>query len=174
MRFRVHPAVTAESTEITFRDRIEHVLPAPPGVDTEDGLVRVGFADGVAELSASTPQQFRPELEGSLIPVTDTVVALVAIESSSRFRRGDADQSGRVEIAYAVGLLQHHFLGAEELPCLDAADADDSGRLDISDALRILGYLFLGRAPPPPPGPLSSARTRRRTASTALPGSSPT
>lgn len=71
---------------------------------------------------------------------------------SPRFRRGDADADGRIEITDAVRILGHLFLGNAALPCLDAADADDADGVQLTDAVRILGYLFLGTPAPLPPG----------------------
>jgi hypothetical protein len=75
-------------------------------------------------------------------------------ESAELFVRGDADQSGRLDLADAVGTLQYLFAlddGRDGLPCLDAADADDSGTVDLNDPILLLNFLFLrGEAPPPP------------------------
>jgi hypothetical protein len=70
-----------------------------------------------------------------------------------RFRRGDANADGRVDISDAIRILGYLFLGRQGMACDSAADADDSGSLDISDPIRILVHLFLSAAPPPAPGP---------------------
>jgi len=70
-----------------------------------------------------------------------------------RFRRGDSDGSGSVDITDAISLLSALFLGGALPACPDAADADDNGSLEITDAIRILGFLFLGDAEPAAPGP---------------------
>ncbi|MBI4584818.1 MAG: lamin tail domain-containing protein [Planctomycetes bacterium] len=69
------------------------------------------------------------------------------------FRRGDADGSGRLNIADAILMLNVLFRGKGPLSCPDAADADDSGWIALDDALHALRYLFLGGPPPPPPFP---------------------
>jgi hypothetical protein len=72
--------------------------------------------------------------------------------SAERFRRGDADSSGKVDLTDAVALLGSLFLGEGPVSCPDGADADDSGVLDISDAVGILLHLFQGGGPLPAPG----------------------
>jgi hypothetical protein len=72
-----------------------------------------------------------------------------------RFRRGDHDGSGLVDITDPLNLLSFLFLGQTPPICQDASDGDNSAALDISDALNVLGFLFLGSFPlnDTPPGP---------------------
>ena len=76
---------------------------------------------------------------------------------SMRFRRGDANASGRVDIADAISLLSYLFGPAEDpskakvAECVDAADANDDGKTDIADAIKILGHLFASAGPLPAP-----------------------
>ena len=58
------------------------------------------------------------------------------------FRRGDANDDGRLNIADAVYTLAFLFARGSPPKCLDAADANDDGRLTIADALGVLTYLF--------------------------------
>ncbi|MBI4586218.1 MAG: PKD domain-containing protein [Planctomycetes bacterium] len=77
-----------------------------------------------------------------------------AVERScTSFRRGDADQSGDVDISDAINTLEFLYLGTGEVLCQDSADANDDGALDISDPISTLEFLFLGADPPPEPGP---------------------
>ena len=73
--------------------------------------------------------------------------------SGARFRRGDADDDGQVNLTDAIRILGCKFLGEPCPSCRDAADANDDGRLDISDAVNILAFLFLGGVTPSAPGP---------------------
>jgi ELWxxDGT repeat protein len=68
-----------------------------------------------------------------------------------RFRRGDTNADGTLDMSDAVATLAYLFLGTAAPSCLDAADANDSGAVDLSDAVFTLGYLFLGTAAPPAP-----------------------
>jgi hypothetical protein len=65
----------------------------------------------------------------------------------NRFRRGDHDGSGLVDITDPLNLLGFLFLGTTPPICEDASDGDNSAALDISDALNVLGFLFLGSFP---------------------------
>jgi 3-phytase len=68
-----------------------------------------------------------------------------------RFRRGDANADGGMDVSDAVFLLLHLFAGGRGAPCAKAADADDSGALDVTDAVYLLEALFRADRPPPPP-----------------------
>ena len=68
-----------------------------------------------------------------------------------RFRRGDVNADGAMNIADAVALLGSLFAGADAPSCFDAADANDDGAVNIADAIAILAYLFAdGPALPAP------------------------
>jgi hypothetical protein len=70
-----------------------------------------------------------------------------------KFRRGDSDTNGAVNITDAVRILNVLFLGIGTISCDDAADSDDNGAVNITDAVRILNVLFLGIGVIPAPGP---------------------
>jgi len=72
---------------------------------------------------------------------------------SSVFLRGDADDSGEVNMTDAIVILGHLFLGEKAPECLHAADADNNNLLEITDPIRILKFLFLGEAAPESPFP---------------------
>ncbi len=75
--------------------------------------------------------------------------------AAQRFRRGDSNSSGKVDISDAVATLGCLFGGGICPECLDAADSNDDGKVDISDPVHTLGFLFLGT--PPPPAPFGAA-----------------
>lgn len=72
---------------------------------------------------------------------------------SATFVRGDANDSGVVDLSDAVFDLSFLFTGGAQPPCLDAADANDDGVVDISDAVAVLTFLFVGGIPLDPPYP---------------------
>lgn len=72
--------------------------------------------------------------------------------SGDKFRRGDADDNGAVNLTDAVRLLGHLFQGGAAPSCPDAADMDDDAALKITDAVYLLASLFRGGPAPPPPG----------------------
>jgi hypothetical protein len=68
-----------------------------------------------------------------------------------RFRRGDANGDGRVDVSDPISILGYLFSGDAALPCSDAADANDTGIVDLSDAVYTLVFLFQGGREPPSP-----------------------
>jgi hypothetical protein len=84
----------------------------------------------------------------------DAATIIIGDGESARFRRGDVDGSGVVNITDPIRLLGFLFLGGTTLPCADAADANDREGLNLTDAVILLHYLFLGGASPSSPGPL--------------------
>lgn len=73
------------------------------------------------------------------------------------FRRGDCDQSGKVDFNDAIFHLRFLFLGENEDTvngCKDACDSDDSGADDFTDDINTLRFLFLGQGSIPEPGPM--------------------
>ncbi len=69
-----------------------------------------------------------------------------------KFRRGDTDGNGALEITDPINNLAFQFLGTFIPPCMDAADYDDNGKIEITDPIGNLSHQFLGTAPPAPPG----------------------
>ena len=67
------------------------------------------------------------------------------------FRRGDANQDGKMDLSDAVYVVERLFIVQDPIPCGDSADATDDGVLDVTDVIKITAYLFLGFEPPPPP-----------------------
>jgi len=78
---------------------------------------------------------------------------LISLAGSPRFRRGDVNGSGNIDISDPVGIVLHLFLGEGPPGCLDAADVDDSGVLDLSDAISLIEFLFMGGPAFPAPYP---------------------
>lgn len=76
----------------------------------------------------------------------------------ARFRRGDVNADGLVNISDPITTLGYLFLGNPiSLECEKSADADDSGALNLTDAVYVLVYLFSGGAAPPAPGGVCGA-----------------
>lgn len=63
---------------------------------------------------------------------------------AGRFRRGDFNADGILDITDAIAILNFLFRGAEPPLCRDAADADDNGKVELTDAIHLLHVLFLG------------------------------
>ena len=77
-------------------------------------------------------------------------VPFTILEPLPAFLRGDANQSGVLELSDAQKVLFYLFHGVS-VPCRDALDSNDSGDIDLTDAMVILSYLFQeGPAPAAP------------------------
>jgi len=68
-----------------------------------------------------------------------------------RFRRGDCNIDGTVDLADAIAILAELFLG-DPRECADACDPNDDGAEDVSDVVLTLSVLFLGEGSIPAPG----------------------
>ncbi len=87
-------------------------------------------------------------VNASLIPACTDIVG-----EPETFLRGDANDTGEIDISDAIFTLMRLFASGEPFPCDDAADTNDDGATDISDPVQSLSYIFLGGRPPPPPFP---------------------
>ena len=81
-----------------------------------------------------------------------TITKGSATRGPLRFRRGDMNFSGVVNLTDAVTLLEHLFLG-RNLRCPMVGDCDLSGSLELADPITILRHLFLGGPSLPQPYP---------------------
>jgi hypothetical protein len=62
------------------------------------------------------------------------------------FIRGDANESGIIDLGDASFITNYLFSGGEKPECLDAADADDNEVIEITDAIYISNFLFSASA----------------------------
>jgi len=99
------------------------------------------FVDAVVSNSALRPESpcIDAGREGSDIGAVefDGTPAVV-------FLRGDANESGRVDISDAIKTLGFLFLGEPAPSCHDRMYSDDDGQLNLTDAVTILNFLFFG------------------------------
>ncbi len=79
-------------------------------------------------------------------------LSVVAVLYSAPFLRGDANQSGSIDLGDGISALMYLFAGGTTT-CEDALDANDSGTIDLSDPIGVLMYLFAGGTAPAPPFP---------------------
>ena len=73
--------------------------------------------------------------------------------STVKFRRGDVNADGVLDISDPIFYLAWQFAAGPETTCREAADSATDGVLDLTDAVYTLQYLFLAGPPPPAPGP---------------------
>lgn len=151
-------------------------LYARNGVERID-LVRVTGDTGLGALASSRYRTFSARIPASWPGATVVfrsagnsgagaeqfdlrMVELVSVDPTSpcatvpvgpRFRRGDSNGDGLVDISDGIGILNYLFIGAAGPGCVDAADTNDSGALDLSDGILIFNHLFLGAEGPPEP-----------------------
>ena len=67
-----------------------------------------------------------------------------------RFRRGDVNNDGLLDLADPIQLLDILFGVSNAFLCENAADANDDELVDLADATRLLSWLFTFAVPPPP------------------------
>ncbi len=81
------------------------------------------------------------------------ITALAAGQlDQERFKRGDSNVDGSINITDPIVVLRHLFQSGE-IPCEDAADFDDNGTLEITDVVGVLSWLFLRGEKPGAPHP---------------------
>jgi hypothetical protein len=127
---------------------LEGTLPDGCGdwtVSFTDGLV--GSAGPVLNLVTYGGSLYRAAVEAK------TLRACGSPSVDARFRRGDVDGNGILNITDPIVSLGYQFLGQGTPSCLKALDADDNGKIQITDPILALGYLFLGGRPPAAPFP---------------------
>ncbi|HNR99925.1 MAG TPA: hypothetical protein PKX48_05310 [Planctomycetota bacterium] len=84
-------------------------------------------------------------------------VQVIVVTAGTKFKRGDANADGKIDIADAVCVLGYLFGPPSDSckqkvrDCADAADANDDGKVDIADAVKVLGHLFGGAGALPDP-----------------------
>ena len=81
------------------------------------------------------------------------------------FRRGDVSGDGSTNIADALLILSHLFVGEpSRLPCAKSADLDADDTIALVDSLNLLDHLFIGSFVPAEPfrtcGPDSRQESR--------------
>jgi dockerin type I repeat protein len=69
-----------------------------------------------------------------------------------RFRRGDANDDGKVNIADPIWIINELVRQGPPTECKSAADANDDGRVDLSDSMYLIAWRFQGGPAPPAPG----------------------
>lgn len=160
--FAAGPVVSGETIFFTFQ--------VSNGVD----LFTVGPQPGNSAVFSLAPGEWIIAVtvsDGSNCdpPADDaTCTATVSISPTLRtpvgdgpsFIRGDANATGRVDIADGVAIILHLF-AARQVDCLEAADTNGSGGVDLSDAVSVFSYLFQNGADPASPFPVCGTADSR-------------
>jgi len=178
-RFRARATVENLGNDASGAFSIAYVLSADDAPSPDDallggqaGISAPGGAAGTVQPELTVPAGARPG-EYYLILIVDSEdaiaepdeeenfavfadrIRILAGGPSGRFRRGDSNADGGLDLADAIRTLNHIFAGGRAPGCPDAADWDDDGDLTIGDPIGLLSYLFASAPPSPPPGPLA-------------------
>ena len=95
-----------------------------------------------------------PLIRGAILALALGGLEGEGLRAADVFTRGDADESGRIDVSDAVAILLGLFSGdGARLRCEAAADADDDDVIALADAIYILRALFQGGPAPPAPFP---------------------
>ena len=90
----------------------------------------------------------------AVLPFVSWLVVGLAVLASPRavaspcLVLGDANEDDQRDVADAVFILQHLFLGGPVPSCPTFADVNADRALDLSDAVHLLEHLFLGGGAP--------------------------
>ncbi len=156
---------TGYTVEIRIPWTSIRMLMGDDGFEPEDGII-LGFDITVMDVDGDPPTYDPPfggamawssdfENDNSPGVLGDLILSeefVVQEEEGLKFKRGDVDASGTVNITDGVTLLNHLFGGGAAPTCMDTADSSDGGQVTITSAVFILNFLFSGGTSPPPPG----------------------
>jgi hypothetical protein len=149
-----HNAVERDAVARAYQDT-PATHPGLGGITLSPGghvlLVKVFEGEGAHNFRIGFLDESGVEIPGGPAGVEVTLDPEV-LAPPPRFRRGDKNGDGEVNISDAIGVTNFLFLGFGSIPCDDAADADDNGAVNITDSVRILNVLFLGIGTIGPPG----------------------
>jgi hypothetical protein len=117
----------------------------------EGQSVSLEWQDGCVGSGDPVPNTVTIGLASNSVFCRQPAVVSFGPPPNPRFRRGDSNQDGLVDISDSMYTLGFLFLSGPPAECRKAADANDDGAVDLSDAVYGLGFLFLGGPPPPEP-----------------------
>ena len=90
-------------------------------------------------------QSIFPQLIGGEVSVNASTETL--------FVRGDANNTGHLDISDAIFVVAHLFRSGSPPPCRDAGDTNDDGSIGLTDPVFLLLYIFKAGELPPAPFP---------------------
>ena len=161
-----NPAVISVVPKVEIADAT-----ASEGTVTINGSGFAGYAAGSGTAVKATDtgvegsivswSQTAIEVQFASVPESVTVVSVFGTATSEvdgvvrepKFRRGDSNSDGTVDLSDAIHTLDYLFAGGQSVLCPDASDTNDSAEVDISDAVLTLNWLFGGVGELAPPGP---------------------
>ncbi len=141
-------------TESILQFEVETLVPVP-----EEGAI-----DGVCRVEADLLGNGQPvrnvlTILGASIPACNTRFVSASIRfapvENRPFRRGDANDDGKNNIADPIWILNELFRDGPRSPCDRAADANSDGTVDLADVSFEVTYLFERGEAPGDPGPFA-------------------
>jgi hypothetical protein len=79
--------------------------------------------------------------------------SIEVFSAAVRFRRGDANDDGTLNISDGIFVLGFLFGGTTAPGCMESANSNDDLNVDLTDGIYVFNHLFLGGPALPPPGP---------------------
>jgi hypothetical protein len=138
------------------------------GPEPESYLI---LRDGTQIAEVMAPDTEYVDSDAALVPGTQycyTVRTVVGVQVSRdsnqscatpttgggkpKFRRGDPNSDGAINITDGIYILNFLFLGGPPPTCAEAANPNDDKSVNITDGIYILNFLFLGGPAPVAPG----------------------
>jgi hypothetical protein len=114
-------------------------------------LAEVEYAD-ILTLNEPPPSHDPAPPTASFV---EAIAKLKVLSSACRFRRGDANDSGMVDVGDCSYITSWLCCGGPAPLCKEAADANDNGSNEPADATFVCNWLFSGGPAPPAPGPFT-------------------
>ncbi|MFB3111369.1 MAG: dockerin type I repeat-containing protein, partial [Gemmatimonadales bacterium] len=149
--FRVYWVVLNPPIEVEGLERAVHVLEVAAPEPTFGVSGKLNYLDENFEVIASPRIVSYQREEFTEAPET-------------RFRRGDCNADGNVDIADAVCILNWLFAGRATPGCVAATNTNGDDAANITDATYLLNYLFAGGPAPVAPFPECGPGTEADTA----------
>jgi hypothetical protein len=168
----VDPARNANRRGCVSAVVLSFTLPITLAIPSTESALKMTVAptsEPTAETPVSGSLQFRDGLRGSGQPVNNVLTiagasgevcnledAKVTVNflggaPAKVFRRGDANNDFKVNIADPIWTISMLFRSGPRRACISAADSNDDGLVDLADAVYTIDYQFRGGPTPPPP-----------------------
>ena len=146
-------AINLDPSKAQTIARSQYTLEA--GLTSKDFPIDIMFMDGLRGVGQPVPNVI------TVAGDTKTANRIINLQiregevtpGNKRFRRGDANDDGKVNIADPIWIINELVRQGPPTECKSAADANDDGRVDLSDSMYLITWRFQGGPSPPPPFP---------------------
>jgi hypothetical protein len=140
----------AASDDVLLTGEVRAAATAVAGVTAFGPVDRLGQppADNLFVAAGATVS---PQLVGASVTLAGSGAPLPP--PAATFVRGDANDSGGVDIADGTFIQAYLYSTGPAPACLDAADVNDDGLINTADPVFLFAFLTAGGPPPPAPYP---------------------